>query len=241
MWAIPDIYIYENRFDTVTVPDHEHRVIIDQFWHGRWSKTISVWAGATLTHLLLMKHYVSLDVRIESCWEWARIDMTSLVVADGWWEVSLTAHAHLMHPHAMADLHIISFLKDGAVAHIDWWVDLHPRVHKVSGHLLEENIVLWDQIDLKTLPMLDVRSSDVSASHWCRIERLDPKKMFYLQSRWLDHLASRRLLLEWYVDNAFGSVTNSIEEKNASSTTPVHNINKQIETIQQTRLEHVLA
>jgi len=52
-------------------------------------------------------------------------------------------------------------------------VTIAPDTKQTSGHLLEENIVLGKKVKVKTLPMLDVRSSDVSASHGAKIDRLD--------------------------------------------------------------------
>lgn len=87
--------------------------------------------------------------------------------------------------HASTDVYILSLLKDGSDIQIHGNVTLSPGVSKVSGHLLEENIILGDTIKIRTAPILDVHSSDVSASHGCRVERLDPKRLFYMQSRGL--------------------------------------------------------
>jgi Fe-S cluster assembly protein SufD len=108
-----------------------------------------------------------------------------------------------MHDHSTADLHIISLLQDQSTCTIDGGVDLHPKVKKVSGHLLEENIILGEQVKIKTLPMLDVRSSDVSASHGARIERLDEKKLFYLKSRGLDSTQAKELMIRGYFEQVF--------------------------------------
>jgi Fe-S cluster assembly scaffold protein SufB len=43
--------------------------------------------------------------------------------------------------------------------------------------------------------MLDVRSSDVSASHGARIERLDEKKLFYMKSRGIDSTQAKELII----------------------------------------------
>lgn len=79
---------------------------------------------------------------------------------------------------------------------MDGSVVIVPGVVKVSGHLLEENIILGEDVQLKTLPMLDVRSNDVSASHGARIEKLDAKKLFYLESKGIAPVESKRLMVE---------------------------------------------
>ena len=36
------------------------------------------------------------------------------------------------------------------------------------------------------IPWLRVDSPDVIASHWAKIQRISPERIFYMQSRWLD-------------------------------------------------------
>lgn len=200
------IKISENTFSQYEVWPNESITIIDQFWHGKGSKKILVGEWSTLVYLLLIKDDVELDLHIESTWSSANILVKALILSDASSSVTLKAHAHLKHDHAEANIHLMTFLKEWAKAEIDGGVDLHPHVKKVSGHLLEENIVLWKQIQIKTLPMLDVRSNDVSASHGARIEKLDEKKLFYMRSKWLSESEAKRLMLEWYVKDTFSTI-----------------------------------
>jgi len=198
--------ILQNTFDQLTIPANESVVMIDQFWHGSGSKTICVEEWASLTYLILMKEEVQLDLRIESAGEWAEILVKWLLLGKKWSDIKLTAHAHLMHDNASADLHLVSMLQDGSVCEVDGWVDLHEWCSKISWHLLEENIILWSDIKIKTLPMLDVRSSDVSASHGCRIQKLDDKKLFYMRSKGLSKTQAEELMIKWYFEQLFESV-----------------------------------
>jgi len=195
--------IFENSFDQITIPDNESVRMIDQYWHGSWSKTIKVGTGAKLHYLIIMKEEVELNLRVESVWEWAEIFVKGLLLAKDGSKLKLTAHAHLMHNHAEADLHLVSFLQNGSETEVDGGVDLHEGVSKISGHLLEENIVLGEDIKIKTLPMLDVHSSDVSASHGCRITKLDPGKMFYMRSKGLSKEQAEELMIRGYFEQVF--------------------------------------
>lgn len=182
----------------------ENTYLIESFDSWIWSKILTVETWVTLTYLILVKESLDLDLRIESGWEKAEITIKALCVAKKQSNIKLRIHAHLQHNYATADIHMISLLQDWSVCEIDGWVDLHAWVHKISGHLLEENIILWDKIKIKTLPMLDVRSSDVSASHGARIERLDEKKMFYLKSRGLSDTQAKELMIWGYFEQVFG-------------------------------------
>lgn len=195
--------ISQNTFDQVHIPANESIIMIDEFWHGSGSKTITVWAWAELTYLILMKEEVELNLRIESAGEWAKILIKWLLIAKNWSNIKLTAHAHLMHDQATADLHLVSMLQDWSICEVDGGVDLHEWCSKISGHLLEENIILGTDIKIKTLPMLDVRSSDVSASHGCRIQKLDEKKLFYMRSKGLSKTQAEELMIRGYFEQVF--------------------------------------
>jgi Fe-S cluster assembly scaffold protein SufB len=51
-----------------------------------------------------------------------------------------------------------------------------------------------------------VRSNDVAASHGARIEKLDEKKLFYLQSKGISEQDSKRLMIEGFVETMFSLV-----------------------------------
>ena len=91
-------------------------------------------------------------------------------------------------------------------------VTIVPGIIKAEGRLLEENIVLGKKVKIHTLPQLDVRSNDVAASHGARIEKLDEKKLFYLQSKGISEQESKRLMIEGFVETMF-SLVESIKYK----------------------------
>ncbi len=118
---------------------------------------------------------------------------------------------------ASAELYLLSFLWDKANCQIDGGVIIAPDTKWTSWHLLEENIILGKKVKIKTLPMLDVRSSDVSASHGAKIDRLDEWKLFYMMARGLDQKQSQKLIIQGYINRACENVDpemkNEIKEK----------------------------
>ena len=66
---------------------------------------------------------------------------------------------------------------------MDGGIVIKPDIIKASGHLLEENVLLGEKVQLHVIPKLDVHSNDVSASHGAKIHRLDPHKLFYLHAK----------------------------------------------------------
>lgn len=119
------------------------------------------------------------------------------------YQITSNITTSLTENNAQADVYILSLLKNKSDLNVHGSIILAPDVAKVSGHLSEENLILGDKVKIRTAPILDVRSSDVSASHGCKIERLDPKRLFYMQSRGLSQIESQSLILDGYLNNLF--------------------------------------
>ncbi len=104
-------------------------------------------------------------------------------------------------------------LGDRSDIHVDGGVNIGKDTHGTSGHLLEENVILGKKVKIKTLPMLDVRSSDVSASHGAKIDRLDEAKLFYMMARGLDQKQAQKLIVEGYINRICESAGMSDESR----------------------------
>ena len=114
---------------------------------------------------------------------------------------------HLEADASSAEIYLLSLLWDRAECHVDGGVNILPNTKWASGHLLEENVILGKKVKVKTLPMLDVRSSDVSASHGAKIDRLDEWKLFYMMAKGLDQRQAQKLIVQWYIQRAWESVS----------------------------------
>ena len=146
-------------------------------------------------------------------WEWeynlryktypdADVDLRVLIVTDNSKTQKVNIQAILNSSHAKINLHIIALVLDGELI-LDGGIFIPPGVAKVEWHLLEENIILGENIKITSLPRLDVRSNDVAASHWAKIEKLDELKMFYLRSKGLSKKQAQLLLIDWYIHKFF--------------------------------------
>lgn len=102
---------------------------------------------------------------------------------------------------------MVTMLLEHSDATVHGGVTIAPDIFKAEGRLLEENIVLGKKVKIHTLPQLDVRSNDVAASHGARIEKLDEKKLFYLQSKGISPAESKRLMIEGFVETMFALIT----------------------------------
>jgi Fe-S cluster assembly protein SufD len=127
------------------------------------------------------------------------------------------------HDDTAIDLHVVTLYGEWWSAQIDGKVALMPWGVKMHGELLEENIILGSQATIKTLPMLDVHTSEVTAWHGARIERLDNKKLFYLKSRGLDEQQATHMMIGGYIESIFEWVeeTPEVEQLKAHAFTTI--------------------
>jgi len=106
-----------------------------------------------------------------------------------------------------SDVKIISIVSDNWNIDLDWIIEIDKWIKKVSAHLTEDNLFLWDNWKVKWVPTLLVRSDDVEASHACKIERISDDKLFYLRSRWIWKDNALNLILEANIKSIFSCIS----------------------------------
>jgi len=195
--------IHTNNFETEDISSWETTYLVEKFINCSWRKEVYIHEKATVHCLVLIDETTDIDLSFVTKGPEATVHIYALLLGKEWTDIQADIHAHLSHDYSSAHLHLISFLPTWAKIQLDGWVTIHPQVSKWSWHLLEENIILGEWIQIKTLPMLDVHSNDVSASHGARIEKLDAKKLFYAQSRGLSDSEAKWLLIHGYFSQCF--------------------------------------
>ncbi len=192
--------IYENNLDDLLIPENVQAHIVDVVHGQEWKKKIIIEEGAELTYLLVCEDS-SLDVSIINHGDNSQATIFCLFVGSQDSVTKSTITGALRASHTTSDMYLLSLLWNHSNIHVDGSVDIGPSIIKASGHLMEENLILGEKIKIKTLPMLDVRSNDVSASHGCKIDKVDAHKLFYMTSRWIKQTDANKLIVEWYVTN----------------------------------------
>lgn len=74
--------------------------------------------------------------------------------------------------------------------------------------LSNKNLLLSDQAEIDTQPVLEIHADEVKAAHGATVGQLDEKALFYLRSRGIDESAARSLLTLAFCRIAFDSITN---------------------------------
>lgn len=97
----------------------------------------------------------------------------------------------------LSNVEIISILWDKWVINLDWLITIEKNSKGVIWRLDKKTLILWDNIDCKMSPKLNIKSKDVQSWHSAKIETLKYENLFYLMSKWLSKNESKNLYLEW--------------------------------------------
>lgn len=166
---------------------------VDIFYSSNGVKRITCESDSTFNYLVIVSDaQVVIDV---SHLAWSHAIIRAIVMSS-WAPTSLKFTSTLAQSHSLSNIHIVSFCTPHSDITVDGNVIIDPGISWSTWNLLEQNILLWGKIKLRTLPVLDVRSNDISASHGAKVDRIDPMQMFYCMSRWLDRRQSTQLIIE---------------------------------------------
>ena len=156
-----------------------------------------------------------LDFSLETAQEGSVLDMMLLCPVMDEKPLHINLHLDLKHHHCKIALHLVALVQTDAKTTLNATIMMEPHIQDASAHLLEETVILSPEVQLKSLPILDIRSKNMQASHGAKIYRLDEEKLFYLQSKGLSFKQAQQLLLSSYVEKLFADLELEEEEKQA--------------------------
>ena len=89
----------------------------------------------------------------------------------------------------------------GAGAHTAFQgkVIVRPDAQRTNADQSNHNLLLDRSADANSKPELEIYADDVKCSHGATVGELDPNMMFYLQTRGLDEITARNMLVEAFI------------------------------------------
>lgn len=165
-------------------------------FHDTQEIALHVEQQSKLTYVCRLHQQADITLDLTAAWTGAEIHCHVLVVAHQTSTPKLRLQGILAADETTIHVRIVTLLWEQGKADVDGGIVIKPDIIKASGHLLEENVLLGEKVQLHVIPKLDVHSNDVSASHGAKIHRLDPHKLFYLHAKWLDHETAKKTMLE---------------------------------------------
>lgn len=152
---------------------------------------------------------VEIDLELNSDTEMT----VNLLYISGGKDIKSKVHWKLLNDNSKLTLNIICLANKDVNFDIDWIIDIEKDTKNIVWHLSQENILLSPRAKVRWVPRLLAASSDIEASHSCKFEEIDNKKLFYLMSRWLDKTTAKKVMLESMVDRIIWEIKNKDAKK----------------------------
>lgn len=108
---------------------------------------------------------------------------------------------------------IIALASDNASITLDWNIHIEKEIKNVEAKLYEETLLLWNAKYISLIPSLRVDSPDVKASHWAKIQRISPERLFYMQSRGLSQKKSTNMIINSYSEQIINKLKLNEQQK----------------------------
>ena len=95
-------------------------------------------------------------------------------------------------------INVIALASDNASITMKGNLHIEDWIKNVEAKLYEETLLLWNAKYVSLIPWLRVDSPDVKASHWAKIQRISPERLFYMQSRGLSEEKAMNMIINSY-------------------------------------------
>ena len=110
-------------------------------------------------------------------------------------------------------INVIALASDDASITLDGNLHIENEIKGVEAKLYEETLLLWNAKYISLIPWLRVDSPDVKASHWAKVQRISPERLFYMQSRGLDSEKAIWVIINSYSEQIVDKLELNEQEK----------------------------
>ena len=95
-------------------------------------------------------------------------------------------------------INVIALASNNTSITLDGNLHIESKIKNVDAKLYEETLLLWNAKYISLIPWLRVDSPDVKASHWAKVQRISPERLFYMQSRGLSSEKAINMIINSY-------------------------------------------
>ena len=128
----------------------------------------------------------------------ANIECYFLIPAIESQNVKLNINTHFKVSNTKVWINVIALASDDTSITLDGNLHIENWIKNVEAKLYEETLLLWNAKYISLIPWLRVDSPDVKASHWARVQRISPERLFYMQSRGLSQEKAINMIINSY-------------------------------------------
>lgn len=113
-------------------------------------------------------------------------------------DVKLDIQTNFKAKDTKITINVIALASDNASITLNWNLHIENNINNVEAKLYEETLLLWNAKYISLIPWLRVDSPDVIASHWAKVQRISPERIFYMQSRGLSEEKAINMIINSY-------------------------------------------
>lgn len=202
----------QNSSQDLEFQDNIKYQILEKIENYDLEKNIKITSATKIKYLIIsINSKVNIDFYLEH--ENSEIEIFLLTPSKDKINSQINIQVHINSSNSLANVYMLWLLWDNSKTQISGNIILNPQISKSEWYLLQENLILWKEIKIQSVPRLDIHSSDIKASHWLRIHKLDEEKLFYMQSRWLSIQESTHLITKSYIESVLQNFTEFSEEE----------------------------
>ncbi|MDD2537144.1 MAG: SufD family Fe-S cluster assembly protein [Candidatus Absconditabacteria bacterium] len=177
---------------------NQHISRIDCFENTTQTLTINLDEQADLTYAIFLKSS-DLDITLQTQKEKVNANFFAFVCADEDQLSQLKVTTILKDSFSEIHVRLVAIQPNKATTSLDGSINILADVEKVSGHLLEEVLLLGENSSVTLKPILNVSSPDVKASHAAKLHRVDKEKLFYMQSKGLSASTAKKMMINSFI------------------------------------------
>ena len=112
--------------------------------------------------------------------------------------VKLNIQTNFKAKNTKVVINVIALASDNTSITLDWNLHIENNINNVEAKLYEETLLLWNAKYISLIPWLRVDSPDVKATHWAKVQRISPERIFYMQSRGLSEEKAINMIINSY-------------------------------------------
>jgi Fe-S cluster assembly protein SufD len=110
------------------------------------------------------------------------------------------------HPNCTSKQLFKGVLDDYATGAFSGKVLVRKDAQKTQAYQTNNNILLTDDVDIKTKPQLEIYADDVKCSHGATVGQLDDNAMFYLRARGIPMKEAKLLLMYAFANDVIKTI-----------------------------------
>jgi Fe-S cluster assembly protein SufD len=122
--------------------------------------------------------------------------INGLFVGDGQQHLDNYMHVEHASPHCSSRQFYNGILDGHSHGVFHGRIVVHKDAQKTDAKQTNRNLLLSDDAQIDTKPQLEIYADDVKCTHGATIGQIEENALFYLQSRGIDEISARKLLLQ---------------------------------------------